>query len=231
MEMLRNEFFFSSGILRVHLPMAQSRFFGFLRGLPEEQIGADGGAEYRDDHEQLITIEIDARKQRCARDLAPWNLHAECSGDIEQQYQSQKLQITSVAMVGNEHLRNQARDAEQDRERKRGASCDQAKSLAHRCKIGCDIDGIGHEQRCYEQIESRRRQHPCDIIGKPVPRIPANAGTDDLNSRHERQGQEHRPEQREAKLCTCLRISGDAARVVVGGAGHEPRPERPPDSA
>src|SRR5450830_127227 len=67
--------------------------------------------------------------------------------------------------------------------------------------------------------------------GKPLPRIPADAGADDLDRRHERQRQEHGPQQRKAELGSRLRIGGDAARIVVSRAGHESRPERTPNPA
>ena len=42
----------------MHVPMAEPRFLGFLRGLPEKQVGADGGAEHRHDHQQHVAIEL-----------------------------------------------------------------------------------------------------------------------------------------------------------------------------
>ena len=43
----------------------------------------------------------------------------------------------------------------------------------------------------------------------------------DLDAHHQRQGQEHAPQHREAELRARLRIGGDAARIVVGGTGDE----------
>ncbi len=38
------------------------------------------------------------------------------------------------------------------------------KSLAHGCKIGGDVDGIGHEQRCHQQIQQPRGGSTCAML-------------------------------------------------------------------
>src|SRR4029077_16056919 len=48
---------------------------------------------------------------------------------------------------------------------------------------------------------------------------------DQLNGDHERRGQEHRPAQRVAELGAALGIGGDAAWIVIGGAGDQAGPE------
>ena len=53
----------------------------------------------------------------------------------------------------------------------------------------------------------------------------ADAGADRLDHDHERKGDEQRPAELEAEACAGLGVGGDAARVVVGGAGDEPGPE------
>jgi hypothetical protein len=47
----------------------------------------------------------------------------------------------------------------------------------------------------------------------------------DLDRRHERVRERHRPEHVEAELGPRLRVSGDATRVVVGHAGDKARTE------
>ena len=54
---------------------------------------------------------------------------------------------------------------------------------------------------------------------------PADARADRLDRDHHRPGQHHRPKQAEAGLRAGLRIGGDAAGVVVGGAGDDARAE------
>ncbi len=57
-------------------------------------------------------------------------------------------------------------------------------------------------------------------------RHPADMGADQLDRRHQREGQDHRPQQPIAELRPGLRIGRDAARIVVRGAGDDPGPER-----
>jgi hypothetical protein len=44
-----------------------------------------------------------------------------------------------------------------------------------------------------------------------------------LNRRHQWQRKHHGPQHREPELRACLRVGGDAARIVVGGSGDESR--------
>jgi len=50
-------------------------------------------------------------------------------------------------------------------------------------------------------------------------------GADELDRRHERIGQYHRPQKVKAELRACLRVGGDAARIIIGCASDEARAE------
>ena len=53
-------------------------------------------------------------------------------------------------------------------------------------------------------------------VTRPIPRA------DLLDRRHQRAGEQHDPAHRVAELRAGLRIGGDAAGIVVGGAGDQP---------
>src|SRR6202020_2163055 len=55
----------------------------------------------------------------------------------------------------------------------------------------------------------------------------AKAGTDHLDADHQRIGEQHGPQHAVAELRTGLRIGGDTARIIIGGAGDEARPQLP----
>ena len=63
------------------------------------------------------------------------------------------------------------------------------------------------------------------LAASPLPGDPADARAHGLDRGHQRIGQRHRPEHVEAELRARLGIGGDAARVVVGDAGDEARPD------
>jgi hypothetical protein len=76
-----------------------------------------------------------------------------------------------------------------------------------------------------EQADQRQRQptrtHLVDVRRQALARGPADPRRKHLDADHQRPGEEQRPDQRETELRAGLRVGGDAARVVVGGAGDE----------
>jgi hypothetical protein len=50
-------------------------------------------------------------------------------------------------------------------------------------------------------------------------------GADQLDRRHQRVGQHHRPEQTETELCADLGIGRDAAWIIICRTGDETRAE------
>ena len=63
------------------------------------------------------------------------------------------------------------------------------------------------------------------LPAKPSPSRAAEPCADLLRHGHQRVGERHQPQQGETHLCASLRVGGDPAGVVVGGAGDQPRPE------
>ncbi len=101
------------------------------------------------------------------------------------------------------------------------AAREQAHALAHRADVGRDVDGVGHHQQAHQRQREPARAHLGDVGAQALSGDPADARRQHLDADHQRRGQQQRPHQAEAELRADLRIGGDAARVVVGGAGDE----------
>ncbi len=100
---------------------------------------------------------------------------------------------------------------------------DQVGRRAHGRQIGADIDGVGDEQQRQQPVHDGQGHHLAHIVGQAPPGDPADQGADHLDGDHQREGQHHGPEQVEAELGPGLAVGGDAAGIVVGGAGDQAR--------
>ena len=204
---------------------AQLALLRFERGLPEEHVGTDRGAEDRHQHQHVIAIPRHPRQERRSRHLAPRNPNGESGGDISEQHERQRLQVARIRMIRNQDLGGKAADAEHRDVEKLRATDDQPQRIAHRRDVGGDVERIGNEQKPHQSVQQRGRHRLAEIRRQSPPGDGADAGADHLNGDHERCGQEHRPAQRVAELGAGLGIGRDAAWIVVGGAGDQPRPE------
>ena len=81
----------------------------------------------------------------------------------------------------------------------------------------------------HDRVQQPGRIVLCDVRGKAFAGHPTDARADQLNSHHEREGEERRPQNRIADACPDLRIGGDAARIVIGGAGDQARTQASPE--
>jgi hypothetical protein len=98
---------------RVRVGVAGS--LDFLRGLPEEQVGADGGAEHGDDQGHRTPWCHGSAASTRAQHLGPGHVHGEGGGDIGQQASVSHFSSARSA-VGHEHLQQHRQHAEADRE-------------------------------------------------------------------------------------------------------------------
>ena len=128
-------------------------------------------------------------------------------------------------MIGHEHDREQREDGEADRIDVGAAARDQMRRRAHGGEVGTDVDRVGDKQERHQDPDDGPGEDARHVGGKPVPGDTADAGADRLHGDDQRQDQHHGPHQPDAELGTCLRMGGDAARIVVGRAGDDPRPQ------
>jgi hypothetical protein len=66
---------------------------------------------------------------------------------------------------------------------------------------------------------------PPEVSGDSAPGDPSDLGGDELNDRQQRKGQREGPRKRVAEARADLAVRANAARIVVGGASDNARPE------
>ena len=109
------------------------------------------------------------------------------------------------------------------------AADDQRQRIAHGAEIGAEIDHIGDEQQAHDEAQQARRVVLPQIAGDALAGDAADAGADLLDRRHQRKAEQHDPAHAVAVLGADLGICGDAAGIVVGGAGDKAGPEQLPE--
>ena len=70
-----------------------------------------------------------------------------------------------------------------------------------------------------------------DVGGYAFSRCAADARAHFLDDGHKGIGEQQRPGNCEAELCSCLRVSGNAARIIICGAGDKTWPKRTKNTA
>jgi hypothetical protein len=120
--------------------------FHFFRGLPEEQIGADGGPEDRDDGGQRRAAQLKTRKEGRLENADPRDLDDEQDPDVGQESHAQPFQVRHVAVIGDEDLEPDAEQTESDGIGEERASDHKVEGRRHSAKVGSDVDGVGQEQ-------------------------------------------------------------------------------------
>jgi len=192
-----------------------------LRCLPEKQIGADRGAENRDQRGQIVALEGERRRQQRAQHLAPGNLHREHRADISEQGQRQPFQHAHIADIRNEHLQQHGHRAKGHYPQGMRAAGQQLHRVCHRREVSSDIDGVGHDQQRHHRIQQPWRIQPLDVRRQTFAGHAAYARRHRLYADHQRPGQQQRPQQLETELRAALRVGCDTARIIGSGAGDQ----------
>ncbi len=162
---------------------------------------------------------------RAQRHLTPGDMNREQDRGVGQQGEGQPLQEEDVAMIGDEHLQQQRSEHEEHRHEMAIEAGDELRDFSHGGDVGGDVEGVGDQQQQHDALKHDRRERGLDVGGKSFPGDPADARAHGLDRGHQREGQRHRPQHVEAELSARLGVGGDAARIVVGHAGDEPRPD------
>ena len=198
---------------------------GLLRGLPEEAIGRDRRAQHRDHGDDVVFAQREIRHEGAIEDQPPGHVHHERDGHIGEQHEAGPFQDGDIALVAGEHLEQHAADREADGIEADRAADQQLQRRGHRAEIGAEIDDIRHEQQPDDRAQQPGRVMRADVAGNALAGHPAHARADLLDRRHQREAEQHHPAQRVAELRARLRVGGDPARIVVGGAGDQSRAE------
>ena len=110
--------------------------FHFLSGLPEEQVGADRGAEHGHDHQQGCLVQLKMRPDDTQRDFAPVDVQAEHHGDIGEQRKRQPLEPEHIGAIRQEHLQHQTQQTKGHRIDLRRTPDQQPQRFGHGGDIG-----------------------------------------------------------------------------------------------
>lgn len=199
----------------------RAQFLDFLRRLPEEQVGADRRAEHGDDRGQVRRGQLEPRPHERAADFTPIDRHDQRDCDIREQRQCGPFEQARIAVVRHEDLQQGRQRAEEDDIEFLRTVQQQIDGCAHRREVGRDVDHVRDDQQHHGGVEQPRRIVGAHVRREPLARHAADARADELDGRHQRIGQQQRPQQFEAELRAGLRVGADAGRVVVGGAGDE----------
>ena len=121
--------------------------FNFLRGLPEEEVGRDGGAQDADQRRPIVAGPLDTRNQGRPQDGGPVRVREKCRGDVGEQGEGEPFEDPGdEAIAGPE----QQADEEQrvDGGPIEGADAgEQRGDVGHAAEIGGDVDDIGNDQQ------------------------------------------------------------------------------------
>src|SRR5215207_4311775 len=93
----------------------------------------------------------------------------------------------------------------------------------HCGKVGSYVDRVCDKQEADKDEHEGLWKDIADIFGKAAPGNSPNLRADELDCRHQRIRQRHRPKHIEAELRTRLGIGGNAAWIVIRGASDEAR--------
>src|ERR1019366_10130751 len=106
-----------------------------------------------------------------------------------------------------------------------GTADQHSKRASHRPYISTQIKDVRGEKECDNRVEHPDRVVTPNVSGDTHPGHLPDPGADLLYTRHQRIGENHCPEHRESELRSYLRVSRDAAGVVVGSTGNNSRSE------
>ena len=121
------------------------------------------------------------------------------------------------------HLEPGAADGETHNVETGRTADQQLQRRGHCAEIGAEIDRIRNQQQSDDRVEQPARIMRANVAGNPLPGGAAHARADLLDRRHQREAEQHHPAHCVAELSPGLGVGGDAARIVVGGAGDQPR--------
>ena len=199
--------------------------FHFFRCLPEEEIRTDRRTEDANDHGGGAEIQRQLRPHRSQSHFSPRDLDREQDGGIGQQRKRQPLQEKHVAVIRHKNLKQQRYNDKNSGHEVAIKAADEFGNLSHGSDVRGDVQRVGYQQQQDDAFQHDRRESRLDVGGQSLAGRPPDLRANDLDRRHQRVRERHRPEHVEAKLRPRLRVGGDAARVVIGYAGDKSRTE------
>ena len=102
---------------------------------------------------------------------------------------------------------------------------EQLQGSTHGREIGANIDEVGDKQQRNRKAQHPGRIVPPQVLRDPLPGYSADTGANSLDRCHQRVAEQHGPAKGIAELRSDLAVGGNAARIVVGCTGDQPRPQ------
>ena len=125
--------------------------------------------------------------------------------------------------VGDEQLQPDGEQREEDHVDVATATSHELCCCRHGAQVGADVEDVRDEQDRDQERHDRMRKDAPQVLAEACPCDPADVRADQLHCSHQRIGEDHGPQQAVAELRARLGVSGDAAGIVVRGAGHDAR--------
>ena len=123
-----------------------------FRGLPEEEVGADGRADHRDDEREIGWRELYPRHDGRQQQRAPVWLDDDRGDEVRRQRECQQLQDARVVTIGDEDLEQQDADGEDHEDQDEWNPWrEHLHARRHRAKVRADVDGVGDEEQPHRE--------------------------------------------------------------------------------
>ena len=202
------------------------------RRLPEEQVGADGRAENRDDDADETFVQLEVRDEGRLECCHQRRVHDDDGDDVGEERQREVLEAAEDHRVRQSKL-HEADEQSHRQEEPRGrdvAPGQQRPSGGHSSEVGADIDRVGAEDENDAQAHQDGGKLAAQRGTETDPGLQSDPGTGFLDGNHQREGEDRKPERAEPELAPRLRVGPDSGRVVVGGTGDQTGAEQVDDA-
>jgi hypothetical protein len=179
--------------LRPDRSLGRLVLFHLLRGLPEEQIGSDGGADVAQNDQRERKTELDVRHEGRFEDRQPGLFDDQSRQQVQKGDRGQNLQISGVDAVGRENLQRQRDQRCGEDQNDEGDRRHQTDRLGHGADIGADVDRVGDQDDRDGQIDDDGAVFVLDDGRQALAGHRADARASFLQGDQKRQGEQGRP--------------------------------------
>ena len=205
--------------------MAAVLFLHLLPGLPEEQVGADGGPENRHQRHRVILVEGEMRHHDIENCGVPRHIGHQDHPGIGKQRKRGPFKHALVLLIAQHHFERDADQPDGDGEGQHWPRHDQRHHRAHRAQVCAQIDDVGDQQQHHHRAQQPPRIVFTHILGNAHAGGRADPRADRLDRDEQRKAKKHRPGQPEPELRAHLAVSADARWIIIRRPGYQPGPQ------
>jgi hypothetical protein len=154
-------------------------------------------------------------------ELAKRDFHEHDRSEVGKEREGQPFQNGDIACILQEYLKTCADDRKKHNVNCGLAPDEETNGIAHRAKVGTDVDDIGYKQKHDDEWQQPCRVMLAQIGGYAVPSRATDPGANFLDRGHQRIAEEHRPGDGKSKLRSGLGVSRNPARIIVCRSGNQ----------